>query len=35
MGFGVDNILDTDYRVHASGNNEAGRNFILSLELRF
>jgi hemoglobin/transferrin/lactoferrin receptor protein len=35
MGIGIDNILDTDYRVHGSGNNEAGSNFILSLELRF
>ena len=35
MGVAIDNLLDKDYRVHGSGNNEAGRNFIRSLELRF
>jgi outer membrane receptor protein involved in Fe transport len=35
MGVAIDNLLDTDYRVHASGNNEAGRNFIISLDMRF
>jgi hemoglobin/transferrin/lactoferrin receptor protein len=35
MGVAIDNLLDKDYRVHGSGNNEAGRNFIISLELRF
>ena len=35
VGITVDNILDKDYRVHGSGSNEAGRNFILSLDLRF
>jgi hemoglobin/transferrin/lactoferrin receptor protein len=35
IGFTVDNIFDKDYRVHGSGSNEAGRNFILSLDLRF
>jgi hemoglobin/transferrin/lactoferrin receptor protein len=35
IGFAIDNIFDKDYRVHASGSNEAGRNFILSLDMRF
>jgi hemoglobin/transferrin/lactoferrin receptor protein len=35
IGVAVDNILDKDYRVHGSGNNEAGRNFIISLDMRF
>jgi hemoglobin/transferrin/lactoferrin receptor protein len=35
IGFTVDNIFDKDYRVHGSGSNEAGRNFILSLDMRF
>jgi len=35
LGVSVDNIFDKDYRVHGSGSNEAGRNFILSLDLRF
>jgi hemoglobin/transferrin/lactoferrin receptor protein len=35
IGVTVDNIFDKDYRVHGSGSNEAGRNFILSLDMRF
>lgn len=35
IGVAVDNLLDKDYRVHGSGNNEAGRNFILTLDMRF
>ena len=35
VGFMIDNILDKDYRVHGSGSNEAGRNFILTTDLRF
>lgn len=35
VGFTIDNILDKDYRVHGSGSNEAGRNFILTTDLRF
>jgi hemoglobin/transferrin/lactoferrin receptor protein len=35
MGIAIDNLLDKDYRVHGSGSNEAGRNFILSLDMRF
>lgn len=31
----VENLFDKDYRIHGSGNNEAGRNFILSAEYRF
>ncbi len=31
----VENVLDTDYRIHGSGSNEPGRNFILSAEYRF
>ncbi len=32
---GVENIFDKDYRIHGSGSNEPGRNFILSAEYRF
>jgi len=35
LGVALDNLLDSDYRVHGSGNNEAGRNFIISLDMRF
>ena len=31
----VENLLDDDYRIHGSGTNEAGRNFILSIEHLF
>lgn len=31
----VENSFDKDYRVHGSGSNEPGRNFILSAEYRF
>ncbi len=31
----IENILDKDYRVHGSGTNEVGRNFVLGLEFRF
>lgn len=31
----VENILDEDYRIHGSGCNEPGRNFILSGRYRF
>jgi hemoglobin/transferrin/lactoferrin receptor protein len=31
----VENLADEDYRVHGSGSNEAGRNFVLGLEMRF
>jgi hemoglobin/transferrin/lactoferrin receptor protein len=31
----VENVLDKDYRIHGSGSNEPGRNFILSMEYRF
>ena len=31
----VNNLMDEDYRVHGSGTNMAGRNFILSVESRF
>jgi len=30
-----ENLLDEDYRVHGSGSNGAGRNFIVGLELRY
>ena len=35
LNFAVENILDTQYRVFASGMNAAGRNFILSLRGNF
>jgi hemoglobin/transferrin/lactoferrin receptor protein len=31
----VENISDKDYRVHGSGQNEPGTNFVLGLDLRF
>ncbi|OHB72471.1 MAG: hypothetical protein A2W23_01290, partial [Planctomycetes bacterium RBG_16_43_13] len=31
----VENITDKDYRVHGSGQNETGTNFILGLDVRF
>ena len=31
----VENIADTDYRVHGSGSNMPGRNFIFGAELRY
>lgn len=34
IGLGIDNILDTHYRVFASGINGAGRNFKLSLSYK-
>jgi hemoglobin/transferrin/lactoferrin receptor protein len=30
-----ENVLDKDYRIHGSGSNEPGRNFILSAEYKF
>ena len=35
LNFAVENMLDTQYRVFASGMNAAGRNFILSLRGNF
>ena len=31
----IDNLLDADYRVHGSGTNMPGRNFIAILEMEF
>ncbi|MDA0576863.1 MAG: TonB-dependent receptor [Verrucomicrobia bacterium] len=31
----VENVLDEDYRIHGSGVNEPGRNFVLTAECRF
>jgi len=31
----IENLTDEDYRIHGSGLNEAGRNFILSADWRF
>ena len=31
----VENVLDKDYRIHGSGSNEPGRNFVLSVDYRF
>jgi hemoglobin/transferrin/lactoferrin receptor protein len=33
--FAVENITDVDYRIHGSGVNEPGLNFVLGLDLRF
>lgn len=30
-----ENVFDKDYRIHGSGSNEPGRNFILSIDYRF
>ncbi len=35
LNFAVENMLDTQYRVFASGMNAAGRNFIISLRGKF
>ncbi|MFM7017078.1 MAG: TonB-dependent receptor plug domain-containing protein [Bacteroidota bacterium] len=35
LNFAIENLLDTQYRVFASGMNAAGRNFILSLRGNF
>lgn len=32
---GVENVLDKDYRIHGSGVNEPGRNFVVSSVLEF
>ena len=32
---GLENLLDEDYRIHGSGVNEPGRNFIVGAELTF
>jgi hemoglobin/transferrin/lactoferrin receptor protein len=31
----VENIADKDYRIHGSGVNEPGRNFIMAVDVRF
>ena len=31
----IENLSDADYRIHGSGLNEPGRNFVLGAELRF
>jgi hemoglobin/transferrin/lactoferrin receptor protein len=33
--FAIENITDKDYRVHGSGLNEPGRNFVISADIRF
>ncbi len=35
LAFSVENIFDKDYRIHGSGCNEAGRNFILTANATF
>ncbi|MGB2998110.1 MAG: hypothetical protein WBC59_05680 [Phycisphaerae bacterium] len=35
LTFAIENITDEDYRIHGSGLNEPGRNFIFGLELMF
>lgn len=35
LSFAVENIGDLDYRIHGSGQNEPGRNFVLALETTF
>jgi outer membrane receptor protein involved in Fe transport len=31
----VENLTDEDYRIHGSGVNEPGRNFVLAMDARF
>ena len=33
--FAIENVTDEDYRIHGSGVNEPGRNFLFGLEMRF
>jgi len=35
LAIAVENILDEDYRIHGSGVNEAGRNFVLTASYTF
>jgi len=35
LSVALENLLDKDYRIHGSGINEPGRNFILTADLRF
>ena len=35
LDFGVDNVTDVDYRVHGSGSNAVGRNFVLGMRVTF
>jgi hemoglobin/transferrin/lactoferrin receptor protein len=35
LSLAVDNLTDEDYRIHGSGLNEPGRNFIATAEFRF
>jgi len=35
LALAVENLTDEDYRIHGSGVNESGRNFIASAEFRF
>ncbi len=32
---GIENVTDEDYRIHGSGNNEPGRNFIFGVDFTF
>jgi len=33
--FAIENVTNEDYRIHGSGINEPGRNFLLGLDMRF
>jgi hemoglobin/transferrin/lactoferrin receptor protein len=35
LTLGVENIFDQDYRIHGSGVNEAGRNFVATADYSF
>jgi len=35
LTFAVENVTNADYRIHGSGLNEPGRNFLFGLEMRF
>jgi len=33
--FAIENVTNADYRIHGSGINEPGRNFVFGMEMRF
>ena len=35
LGISLENVLDEDYRIHGSGQNEPGFNLVMMLEVVF
>jgi hemoglobin/transferrin/lactoferrin receptor protein len=35
LTWAIENVTNEDYRIHGSGINEPGRNFIFGIEMRF